>query len=109
MQNIKISPLAYNSGDMHVYIAEIESGENTIWVGRNLEMVAHTFNTDLNMLPINMFKNREDYYETDCEKMISHESLHIILHRIQGYETSYALDNIDRPPHSFMIVGNKQI
>ena len=105
MIDIKISPPSYDSGDMHIFTKELDRGEKIIWVGRNLEVKAPLFNTEANLFTRNMFKSLNDYYESECEKMISHETLHITLYLMEGYNACHVLDNIDKPPHESMIVG----
>ena len=106
MIDLKITPEGWNRDDAHVKIWELNAGQKIIHIGRDLDVVRNWF-PDRSILPSGMFNNQEDYFERGCENIISHESLHIVLHSIEGYDAAGMLDNIDRPPHSFMIVGDK--
>ena len=108
MIDLRITPEGENQSDAYVLLVELMKGIKRIYVGRNLDVVEPWFKDGLSILPSGLFNSQRDYYERNCENIISHETLHIVLYDIKGEYTTRCLDNIDIPPHNSILLGAEE-
>ena len=110
MRDIKIeeSPI-YESSIAHIYIKDIENDVDLVWLGCDIQ----TYNSHCqshDRLP-QKYKDMENpicgYYHEMVEELLTHETLHFILHRIDGGRTSNKLDNIDFPTKRLLSINSE--
>ena len=110
MRDIKIeeSP-SYPDSLAHIYIKDIRNNVDLIWLGCDIQ----TYNSHCQSYERFPQKYKEaenpvcEYYREELEELLSHETLHFVLHRMKGWRTSYKLDNIDFPTKRLLLINSE--
>ena len=97
----------YQTGDYETFNAyvqpqEIINGEKNIYLGGNIETLEKNFSEkplEFRDSRIFLFNSYSHYLETNIERIISHEIIHLTIWDLtQSMKTVEDFDNIDLPP-----------
>ncbi len=90
MKDIRIQPMSQLIANNRVVLAHV----NVTDIKKGYEVIY--FGTKLDEFPQKKRLELVTESEETCEKRISHETMHIVLYRLEGFNTTVQLDSFEK-------------